>query len=65
MIGLPLAPPAAGTSKTYPWSFPPTRLVRRTVSSQVSHDPQPVGPPAQFTAVPESNGVVTVAPLGA
>ena len=64
-IGRPLAPPVAGTSNTKPWSFAPMRLERRTVSSQVSHDPQPVGPPAQFTAVPESSATVSGARPGA
>ena len=49
-----MALPSAGTSKTYPCgsskSFPPPGP--STVSSQVSHDPHGVGPPAQLTAVP-------------
>ena len=42
----------AGTSNTQPWALP-TAGALRLVSSQLSQLPHDVGPPAQFTAVPE------------
>ena len=56
MIGTALAAPRRGdgTSKTNPWSLAPSAAPRRITSSQVSHDPHGVGPPAQLVSVPPS-----------
>ena len=56
------AAPRLGTSKTYPCGFSSGLSLAGplTVSSQDSHEPHGVGPPAQLRIVPVRLGAVSV-----
>src|SRR3954466_10883957 len=59
VIGVAFDTPSCGTSKMYPCGFVVAgfRFGSSSVSSQESHEPHGVGPPAQFTRVPDRLGV--------